>query len=98
MKLLIVHLSDLHIGSGKDSHSINLDKLVDAIQSVEKADKCVIIVSGDLAQKGVKKNYKYVKGFLIALKNMYIKSSMDGTIFIYLLRQEIMILIFQGFL
>ena len=68
MKLLIVHLSDLHFETSNDSHNIKLDKVCSAINSVEKADKCVVIISGDLAKKGLKNDYKYVKGFLFAVK------------------------------
>ena len=67
MKLLIIQLSDLHFENTKQTHSINIDKMMDAIKSRQTADECIIVISGDLAAKGRKIEYNYVKGFVSAL-------------------------------
>ena len=67
MKLLILQLSDMHFENTKQTHSIHIEKMVAAIKSRLFADECIIVVSGDMANKGKKTDYNYVKGFIGAL-------------------------------
>ena len=67
MKLQIIQLGDMHFENTKQTHSISIDKMIAAINSRQSGDECIIIVSGDLAAKGKKDNYNYVKGFICAL-------------------------------
>lgn len=66
-KLLIVHLSDMHFENSLQTHSINIDKMIAALKSRLSANECVIVISGDLANKGNRRDYKYVRGFISAL-------------------------------
>lgn len=67
MNLQIIHLSDMHFENRKDSFEINIDKMMQAINSTEDADECVVVVSGDLAAKGQKDNYIACSSFIGAL-------------------------------
>jgi len=67
MKLLIIQLSDMHFENTIQTHSIHIDKMMTAIKSVAIADECIVVVSGDMACKGKKTDYNYVKGFIAAL-------------------------------
>lgn len=67
MKLLIIQLSDMHFKNTNQTHSIHIDKMLAAIKSRQSADECVIVLSGDMADKGKKSDYNYVKGFISAL-------------------------------
>ena len=67
MKLLIIQLSDLHFENTSQTHSVNIEKMIAAMKSNTSADECVIVISGDLANKGKSKDYRYVKGFTSAL-------------------------------
>lgn len=67
MKLLIIQLSDMHFENTNQTHSIYIDKMISAIRSRLSADECIIAVSGDMAAKGKKSDYNYVKGFIGAL-------------------------------
>ena len=63
MKILFLHLSDLHI---KDNSQLNIkiDKIISATQTIENVEKCIIICSGDLAFSGKEDEYKHVRIFL----------------------------------
>lgn len=52
MKLLIIQLSDLHFENTSQTHSVNIEKMIAAMKSNTSADECVIVISGDLANKG----------------------------------------------
>jgi len=67
MKILIIQLSDMHFENTKQTHSINIDRMIEAIRSRQVADECIIVLSGDMAAKGRKVDYNYVKGFISAL-------------------------------
>ena len=63
MKILFLHLSDLHI---KDNSQLNIkiDKIISAIQTIDNVEKCILICSGDLAFSGKEDEYKHVRTFL----------------------------------
>lgn len=67
MRLQLIHLSDMHFEKKEDSFGIQIDKMIQAINSVEDADECIIVISGDLAAKGSNKEYKSVSSLLGAL-------------------------------
>lgn len=67
MKLLLIQLSDMHFENTEQTHSIKIDKMISAIKANADAEECIIIISGDLAAKGKKTDYQFVKGFIIAL-------------------------------
>ena len=67
MKLLLIQLSDMHFENTEQTHSIKVDKMISAIKANADAEECIIVISGDLAAKGKKTDYQFVKGFIIAL-------------------------------
>lgn len=61
MKLLFVHLSDMHV-RGKESVSIpHIEKIVEAVNAIGSFDEAVIIMSGDCAFSGNCEEYKNVE-------------------------------------
>ena len=52
MKLQLIHLSDMHFSRKKDSFKIKIDKMMQAMNTIEDADECMLVVSGDLAASG----------------------------------------------
>lgn len=80
LKILFLHLSDLHIQNMTNSH-LKVEKIVKAVQSVSAVDKYILICSGDLAFSGLQNEYKSVKNFfglllskLGEVKNDFIES------------------------
>lgn len=71
MKILFLHLSDLHISS-KDTLSYQkLDAIINSLKSVDDFDECIIIVSGDIAFSGKEEEYSITyKLFGYLLKNI----------------------------
>ena len=67
MRLQIIHLSDMHFEKREDSFEIRIDKMIQAINTLDNADECIIVISGDLAMKGVSTQYKVVSSLIGAL-------------------------------
>lgn len=63
MKLLIIHLSDMHFENTSQVSHVRINKIIDAIDTVD-IDECIITISGDLAGKGKKTDYEHVRGFI----------------------------------
>lgn len=57
MKILFLHLSDLHIKSRDALSTINIDKILDALRVYSTFDKLFLIFSGDIAFSGEKEQY-----------------------------------------
>lgn len=64
MKLLIIQLSDMHFENEEQVYSVKIEKMIAAIDAKAHADECIIIISGDMASKGIKTEYCYVKKFV----------------------------------
>lgn len=58
MKVLLLHLSDLHCEEGSKDFTEKIDKISDALRQVGKFDKILFIFSGDLANTANKNEYK----------------------------------------
>lgn len=67
MKLQLIHLSDMHFSKKSDSFEIQMDKMMQALNSIDVADECVIVISGDLTASGHYNEYRYVSSFVGAL-------------------------------
>lgn len=67
MRLQIIHLSDMHFEKKEDSFEIRIDKMIQAIDTLDNADECIIVISGDLAGKGFSVEYKAVSSLIGAL-------------------------------
>lgn len=66
MCVLIIHLSDIHIENEEDLILKETQKIVDAIVSVtysKDLTDCIVIVSGDIANKGYEEQYIHAMGF-----------------------------------
>jgi len=61
MKIMFLHLCDLHISSSQVNPKI--DKIVGAVRSLGTVDQCILICSGDLAFSGIVNEYKCVRDF-----------------------------------
>ncbi len=71
MRLQLIHLSDIHFEKKEHPFKIQIDKMMQAINSIEVADECIIVLSGDLAAKGKKIEYRFVSSLLGAIfKNL----------------------------
>jgi hypothetical protein len=65
MKLLILHLSDIHISSPADPILSRIDLLAEAVRSVSSGvERCIIALTGDIAYSGSKFEYEIAKSFL----------------------------------
>ena len=70
MKLLILHLSDMHFGDGNNYSRENVKGIVNALNaSMEDVQHVLIIVSGDLTFSGKQAQYKKVDKFFQNLKS-----------------------------
>lgn len=84
MKIMFLHLSDLHIKDNGGYNAFQLDKIVDAAISVGNIDHIVILVSGDLAFSGKRNEYKQVNRCINHIINVYReKSHLSGYINVY---------------
>ncbi|MEX1376689.1 MAG: metallophosphoesterase [Eubacteriales bacterium] len=65
MKLLFVHLSDIHIDQSFQVNSTKTTKFIDAVKSdLKNVDHCVVICSGDIAKTAHINEYRVAKMFL----------------------------------
>lgn len=70
MKILIIHLSDMHFGDGTNYSRNNLDGIVSAMNtSMVDIKHVLIIVSGDLMYSGKEQQRIQVNSFFTKLKN-----------------------------
>src|SRR5665647_1901346 len=58
MKILLLHLSDLHIKETDHLNLIKVNKMADSLNVLGKFDECVVIVSGDIANNAKINEYK----------------------------------------
>ena len=69
MKVLILHLSDIHFADSDNLIAARLQKIVAALRSFEdKFDTCLILVSGDIAFSGKRSEYDVASKFFGNLK------------------------------
>lgn len=75
MKVLIVHIGDLHIKNRQGLNPFQIQKIVDSINVYSKFDKVIIVIAGDIAHSGNMDQYQtasYCVGQLIAgIKRRY---------------------------
>ncbi len=70
MKLLILHLSDMHFSKKKSYQPVNIDAIVAALQqSLFEVQHIIILVSGDLAYSGKKSECFQVLHFFNSIKS-----------------------------
>ena len=70
MRLLLVHLSDIHVRSDADEVLVRAPKIVDAIRNLDNSlDLCVLVFSGDITFSGAESQYEAALGLIELLKH-----------------------------
>lgn len=57
MKVVLYHISDLHIEKSQDIKVSNVKKMIDVLNGLQPFDKIILIISGDIAQAGKHDQY-----------------------------------------
>ena len=52
MKILFLHLSDIHLRDNTDIRLINMDGIIKSLSQIGKFDECAIVFSGDVVNSG----------------------------------------------
>lgn len=78
MKLQLIHLSDMHFSKKTDPYEIQIDKMMQAMNTVDDADEYIIVVSGDLAASGRYNEYKYVSNLVGAISKTVREEKLNG--------------------
>lgn len=69
MKIAIIQMSDLHITSERDYIVENANKLAKAISTiVNECQKVIMVITGDIVDKGKVANYEYAKKFVTTFR------------------------------
>ena len=69
MKLMLIHLSDIHITSQDDAITGRHSQIVDAVKNLDYSlDACVVVVTGDIAFAGTLDQYVVAMDFLDKIK------------------------------
>lgn len=64
MKILFLHLSDLHIKTEYAASKTHIDKILDSLRMFYPFDKIILILSGDIAFSGTSKQYKVASSII----------------------------------
>ncbi len=81
MRLLLIHLSDIHVKGPKEVIFNRRGAIVDAVKNLDYSlDACVIVVTGDIAYAGKEDQLFHAWEFLDALKSDLIEKlrSIEG--------------------
>lgn len=89
MKLVFLHLSDLHLSDMAGAHPGRIQAAVQTLSSLGEFEGVVLIISGDLAAKGLSNEYKTAATFLGRLTDS-IKSTYN------IIEQNLKILLVPG--
>lgn len=84
MRLLFIHLSDVHSDSSTNLDNLKLKKLPDTIRQFPNVNGVVLICSGDLANKGEKSEYRNFSIFFDKLKNEIMRETMLDNIYSFI--------------
>ena len=69
MKLMLIHLSDIHIVSDEDAITNRYSQIVNAVRNLDYSlDMCVVVVTGDVAFSGIDEQYLIAWEFLDSVK------------------------------
>ena len=81
MKLLILHLSDMHFKAEKNYNRENIEGIVNALRpSVKDVIYLLIVISGDISFSGHEAQFSVVKGFLETLRTVITTTFQIGNI------------------
>lgn len=74
-KILILHLSDIHIRTGKEKLFERIEQIYRAVQNLDtEAKTCFLVLSGDMSQSGEIAEYELAKSFYNKLKEYLSRS------------------------
>ena len=75
MRLLLIHLSDIHITSENDTITRRYPQIVDAVKNLDYSlDLCVVVVTGDIAYSGTAEQYIVAYEFFENMKDLLTQS------------------------
>lgn len=75
MRVLLVHLSDIHIKSSSDFILKRAGQISEALTNLEDGiEGCIIVVTGDIAYSGQPGEYALAEQFLVSLRGCLIKT------------------------
>ncbi len=78
MRIQLIHLSDLHFSKKTDPFEIQIDKMMQALNTIDDADECILIISGDLAASGHFNEYRYVSSLVGAISKFLREEKTNG--------------------
>lgn len=61
MKILFLHISDLHMNKKTDISTFHIQKIVDSLEVARDFEHIIIVISGDVAYSGQLQQYKYAR-------------------------------------
>lgn len=64
MKMLFLHIGDMHFADKSGLNSFCIQKIADAVNSFDCIDKIIIFIVGDIAQAGTAAQYNHASHFL----------------------------------
>lgn len=64
MKILFLHLSDLHIKSDKAYCEFQIKKIIDSLRTAGSFDRLLFVLSGDIAFSGEREQYRVANGIV----------------------------------
>lgn len=64
MKIMFLHLSDLHIKSDKAYCEFQIKKIIDSLRTAGSFDRLLFVLSGDIAFSGERRQYNVANGIL----------------------------------
>lgn len=78
MRIQLIHLSDLHFSKKTDPFEIQIDKMMQALNTIDDVDGCILIISGDLAASGHFNEYRYVSSLVGAISKVLREEKTNG--------------------
>lgn len=64
MKLLFIQIGDMHIREHEVSRDTKIERLCDALSTVERADEVFLLVCGDLTEQGIELEFSAARIFI----------------------------------
>lgn len=86
MKILMLHLSDLHINGQSYSEDQFIDPIISALAELPKFDRAIIVFSGDVAFSGKADEYLHAEHFMgkliTKIKRRYLQDRVVNTVIV----------------
>ena len=80
MRLMLIHLSDLHVVTKDDEITSRYSQIVDTVKNLDYSlDACVVVVTGDIAFSGTEDQYLVSMDFLDNVKALLV-SKLSGVL------------------